>query len=457
MDLATVPLSTLTPVKSKRTLRLQLYLALLCGDLFAITLGFLLAGLVFPRTPEMFSSLGLAALVCVTYFAFAVAAEVYSKHALNEPKANRRKAFICLTYALLIAVLFFFVTKSGTLTSRLQFGVGALGGFVFLYASRSLFYRHLVRPREGSLQNELLIVDEVPFEGPDPQFMIRTRDLGLHPDLSDPGMLHRIGVAVAGFERVMVLCPPDRHYAWTLLLRGAAVDGEIILREEESSWILGLGKFNGKMTHVVSRGPLNTSNRALKRALDLAITVPVLIGLAPLLAFVAVAIKLDSRGPVLFKQDRVGRGNKLFKIMKFRSMRVEDCDSRGARSTSRTDNRITRVGSFIRKTSIDELPQLFNVLKGDMSLVGPRPHALGSLAGDALFWEVDHRYWLRHSLKPGITGLAQVRGFRGATEQRVDLERRLQADLEYVGNWSLVGELSILMRTFLVLMHRNAF
>jgi lipopolysaccharide/colanic/teichoic acid biosynthesis glycosyltransferase len=156
-------------------------------------------------------------------------------------------------------------------------------------------------------------------------------------------------------------------------------------------------------------------------------------------------------------QQRIGRSNQLFNILKFRSMRVEACDAEGNRSTERDDDRITRVGAFIRRTSIDELPQLINVLRGDMSLVGPRPHALGSLAGDKLFWEINEQYWVRHALKPGITGLAQIRGYRGATMQREDLENRLSADLEYVHGWRLWRDISILFYTAKVLIHRNAF
>ena len=118
---------------------------------------------------------------------------------------------------------------------------------------------------------------------------------------------------------------------------------------------------------------------------------------------------------------------------------------------------MTRIGRFIRATSIDELPQLFNILRGDMSFVGPRPHAIGSLAGDQLFWEVDQRYHHRHVCKPGLTGLAQVRGFRGATHRREDLINRLRADLEYVNGWSLMRDIMILFATLKVVVHRNAF
>jgi polysaccharide biosynthesis protein PslA len=138
-------------------------------------------------------------------------------------------------------------------------------------------------------------------------------------------------------------------------------------------------------------------------------------------------------------------------------MRQEACDADGRQSTQREDARISRFGSFIRRTSIDEIPQLFNVVKGEMSIVGPRPHALGSTAGNQLFWEISSKYWERHSLKPGITGLAQVRGYRGATETREDLTMRLQCDLEYLENWSVWRDFAIVSATLAVLIHPNAY
>ena len=138
-------------------------------------------------------------------------------------------------------------------------------------------------------------------------------------------------------------------------------------------------------------------------------------------------------------------------------MTLEGADSHGNRSASRNDDRITRVGKFIRRTSIDELPQLLNVLSGTMSIVGPRPHALGSRAADKLFWEVDPRYWHRHAAKPGLTGLAQVRGYRGATIIEDDLRNRLQADLEYLDTWSIWRDVKIIVMTFQVMVHKNAF
>jgi lipopolysaccharide/colanic/teichoic acid biosynthesis glycosyltransferase len=182
-----------------------------------------------------------------------------------------------------------------------------------------------------------------------------------------------------------------------------------------------------------------------------------LIFLAPLMLLTAVAIAIESRGPVLFRQDRVGQNNRIFKLLKFRSMRWEFADCRGHRSVSAGDHRLTRVGRFIRSTSIDELPQLFNVLAGDMSIVGPRPHALGSTAENETFWQIDSNYFDRHAAKPGITGLAQIRGFRGATRARKDLTGRLNADLEYLADWNIWRDLKIICGTFRVLMHPNAY
>ncbi len=156
-------------------------------------------------------------------------------------------------------------------------------------------------------------------------------------------------------------------------------------------------------------------------------------------------------------QRRLGRGNRFFNMYKFRSMRKAEADRDGNRSTGREDDRVTRVGRIIRRTSIDELPQLVNVLLGDMSLVGPRPHAIGSQAGNKLFWEVDERYWQRHSLKPGMSGLAQIRGLRGATEHESDLASRLQADLEYLEGWTIWRDVRIVLLTLRVLVHREAY
>jgi lipopolysaccharide/colanic/teichoic acid biosynthesis glycosyltransferase len=220
---------------------------------------------------------------------------------------------------------------------------------------------------------------------------------------------------------------------------------------------LGISAHGDTPTVIIANGPLVLFDRFVKRSFDVLLASCALVTLMPIWILIALSVKLDSRGPIFFSQIRIGRSNQMFRLMKFRSMRVDHSDGAGARSTSRDDDRITRVGKFIRSTSIDELPQLLNVLKGDMSIVGPRPHALGSRAADKLFWEVDQRYWHRHAAKPGLTGLAQVRGYRGATLYEDDLRNRLQADLEYLEHWSIWRDIKIILLTFRVLLHRNAF
>jgi lipopolysaccharide/colanic/teichoic acid biosynthesis glycosyltransferase len=270
-------------------------------------------------------------------------------------------------------------------------------------------------------------------------------------------MLLKLAELFQGVDRVVVACSRGHAGRWSQMLKGATIQGEILSRDYDDIGPVGVSSMGRHSTLVVSAGPLNVRQRAAKRAFDLALTIPVLILLLPVLLLVAIAIKLDSPGPVLFRQRRVGYGNALFEILKFRTMAASQTDAHGLVSTRRNDPRVTRIGAFLRRTSIDELPQLFNVLGGSMSIVGPRPHALGSLAGEQLFWHVDERYWHRHCLKPGITGLAQVQGFRGATHTREDLTSRLQADLQYIAGWSLWRDLSIVARTLRVLVHPRAF
>jgi polysaccharide biosynthesis protein PslA len=220
---------------------------------------------------------------------------------------------------------------------------------------------------------------------------------------------------------------------------------------------LGLSDWQNQSTLIVSRGPLTLTERSLKRFFDVALTLAFLPIWLPLVALAALAVKLESAGPAFFVQERVGQNNRRYSCYKLRTMRhdMEDCD--GHVSAARGDERLTRVGRVLRKLSLDELPQLVNVLAGDMSLVGPRPHALGSTAEGSLFWEVLPGYWTRHAMKPGVSGLAQVRGLRGPTLTRSDIERRLASDLEYITRWSIWLDIQILLRTLAVVVHRNAY
>ncbi len=204
----------------------------------------------------------------------------------------------------------------------------------------------------------------------------------------------------------------------------------------------------------VQRGPLTPFEYTVKRCIDVVLSGIGLLALLPLLVMVAIAIKLDSPGPVLFKQRRCGFNGRCFQILKFRTMSVLE-DGTAIAQAQRIDNRVTHLGKWLRRTSIDELPQLLNVLEGSMSLVGPRPHAV---AHDTQFDKVVRNYAFRHRVKPGLTGWAQVNGCRGPTPTPTDIERRVERDLWYIDNWSFRLDFAILLQTVTeVLRCRNAY
>ena len=205
--------------------------------------------------------------------------------------------------------------------------------------------------------------------------------------------------------------------------------------------------------------PIADWDIVIKQTFDRVVGALALVALSPVLAAAALAIKLDSSGPVFFKQKRFGFNNELIEVYKFRSMRVDQLDPTAAKLVTRDDPRVTRVGRFIRRTSIDELPQLINVVfKGDLSLVGPRPHAVHAKAADRQYDEVVDGYFARHRVKPGITGWAQVNGWRGETDTEEKIQQRVAHDLYYIENWSVWLDLKILMRTpFSLLSTSNAY
>ena len=188
----------------------------------------------------------------------------------------------------------------------------------------------------------------------------------------------------------------------------------------------------------------NPINRAIKRAFDLLVSTILLI-LSPLVIIpVAIGIKLSSPGPIFFVQKRTGYRGQAFNCYKFRTMRINaDSDTRQA---TKDDPRVTKFGNFLRRTSIDELPQFYNVWRGEMSIVGPRPHMV---AQTEMYSELIDKYMLRHTIKPGITGWAQVRGFRGQTEELWQMEKRVELDVWYAENWTFFMDLKIIVRTAL--------
>jgi Undecaprenyl-phosphate glucose phosphotransferase len=196
--------------------------------------------------------------------------------------------------------------------------------------------------------------------------------------------------------------------------------------------------------------PITGWHALVKRAFDLAVSLVLFLVALPILLLVAIAIKLDSPGPIFFKQDRFGFNNELIPVWKFRTMFQDQTDKNAERLAAIDDPRITRVGKVLRRTSLDELPQLFNVINGSMSLVGPRPHATRAKAAGRLYQEVIEGYASRHRVKPGITGWAQVNGWRGETDTDEKIIKRVEHDLYYISHWSLPLDISILFKTIQV-------
>lgn len=434
--------------------RIQSYLLLLLVDAAVIVAAFRAAAIVYPAGR---SAIDLPLIVLPIYCIVAVYASAYSIQVLLQRRYSVTRSVLALGITSLAILLIAFYTKSSADFSRLLFSIGIGCAAAGLVVGRSLAFVVTRRWCGASPISVVVVLDG----GPDPHVehahVVEAGMAGLTPDPNDPYALDAIARYLRHADRAIISCVPERRAVWALVLKGAHVAGEVIDPAVAELGVLGTRRYGDTGSMIVSASALTLRSRVLKRAFDLTFSIAALVVLSPFLALVALAIKLGDGGPILFVQRRLGRGNEFFDIWKFRSMAVAGSDAAGTRSAAVGDDRITRVGRFIRRTSIDELPQLVNIVRGDMSVVGPRPHALGSTAGDRLFWEIDQRYWHRHALKPGLTGLAQVRGLRGATDTESDLIGRLQADLEYLDGWSLKRDLLILVATLRVVVHARAF
>jgi lipopolysaccharide/colanic/teichoic acid biosynthesis glycosyltransferase len=442
---------------SASSLRIRLFLTLLAFDSISVLLSFVAAAYI-RGNYQVDSNWAFVVLVLIpVYLVTAMNAGAYATVNLQDPFRAVAKGLTTFALAMSAVIFIAFCLKTSAAFPRLVVSLGAVLSVLTIATSRYMVVRHMPLIIGGNPFNVVLLCDgDQPV--PEGKFsIVVASDAYFDPDLHDPVMYDRLAQSLAGADRVIVACAPARRSAWAQALKGANIQSELYMPELDSLAPLGISEHGGTPTVIIANGPLALFDRFVKRAFDIVLAGGALLVLSPVFAAVAVAIKLDTRGPVLFTQVRIGRANQMFRMKKFRSMVVEQADGAGERSTARDDDRVTRVGRFIRKTSIDELPQLLNVLRGDMSIVGPRPHALSSRAADKLFWEVDERYWHRHAAKPGLTGLAQIRGYRGATMEEDDLRNRLQADLEYLATWSIWRDIKIIVLTFRVLVHRNAF
>ena len=443
------------PNDDKRAFRLRFYMALFAGDILSLSVGFAIGRSFADARGLPVENLNWLAATLPLYLLLST--RTFTSETLQRWRRAAWLAIANLLAAFLLAIFVAFLLKEAAPISRLSAGVAFVAAAGLLLLSRSVIGWWSDRVFRGSVLSCVLIIDGVDMPRPAGLKIVASEPIDSAQTTIHPLALDRLAKQLRGVDEGYGACPPSRRATWSTVLKGSSVASQLLIPELDAIGVLGNKRFAGVASVLVSAGGLALRERVMKRALDLAIAVPAMLVLAPLLAVVAVLVKLDSRGPVFFTQTRVGEGNHLFTMFKFRSMRQAEADRDGAVSAARDDARVTRVGRIIRATSIDELPQLLNILKGDMSFVGPRPHAIGSLAGNQLFWEVDQRYHHRHVCKPGLTGLAQVRGLRGATHRREDLVNRLDADLEYVNGWSLMRDLVILCATLKVVVHRNAF
>jgi len=271
-----------------------------------------------------------------------------------------------------------------------------------------------------------------------------------------PGLAELEALIRAGRVETVVIAVPwiEEDRILDLLARLRAFPVDIRLAPAQLAFPFGRARYSSlsgiTMLDVFS-APLSGWKRLVKRLEDLLLGIALLVAFLPLMVIIAAAVRWDSPGPILFRQKRYGYNNALIEVFKFRTMRHECTDHNAERLVRPDDPRVTRLGSWLRRTSLDELPQLLNVIRGDMSLVGPRPHALRAKAADRLYEDVVEEYAARHRVKPGITGWAQVNGWRGVTDTEDKIRRRIEHDLDYIERWSVLLDLKILAMTVVAL------
>lgn len=447
-------LQNLSRKKQKRT---ALIFAIAFFDVFAIIFAFLIAAYMYLGVAGINQTFNVLFCVIPIYLVISLNNKAFRTKVLISWWISVSRGVVALLFSTISMLLILFFFKTSAEFSRVMFGLGTLGSVILISLTRASICRLTKFYIGSSPYADLCIYDDVPIEQKRHEGEINAKDYGLAADPNDANAVTRLAHLANGMDRIILHCLPEKRQAWVTMLRSLDIKSEIIAPELQSISPLAIEQRNGKISLLISAGQFRWDQRLVKRAFDLIfvfVSFPITL---PVICIFAIAVKLESPGPAFFRQERIGLGNRRFRIWKLRSMRFDLQDDTASKLTERDDPRITKVGKFIRSTSIDELPQIFNVLAGSMSIVGPRPHAEQALAGSSLYWEVDNSYWHRHVVKPGITGLAQVRGHRGNTFEEQHLAKRLQSDLEYVRDWSIMADFRISVQTMAVLFHKNAF
>jgi len=400
------------------------------------------------------------------------AADIYQVQAFRGHEKQYMRLASAWSVVFLLAVTASFFTRTGDQFSRAWLGSFYVVGLVALIGFRRVLFLLVRRwTRQGRLDRRTVVVGaggsgEALVAALAAQRDTDVRVIGVFDDRGET----RSAASCHGVPRLGTvddLVEFARHTRVDLVIFSLPISAETrILQMLKKLWVLPvdirLAAHSNKLRfrprsysyigHVpvldVFDRPMADWDVVMKWLFDKLIGSLMLVCAAPLMLVIAIAIKLDSKGPILFKQRRYGFNNKFVEIYKFRSMYVEHTDATADKLVTRNDPRVTRVGRFIRKTSLDELPQLFNVVFiGNLSLVGPRPHAINAKAEEHLYDEAVDGYFARHRVKPGITGWAQVNGWRGETDSREKILRRVEHDLYYIENWSILFDLYILALT----------
>ena len=422
------------------------------------------------------------AIAALSMLAFQTA-DIYQVQAFRGYEKQYMRLASAWSVVFLIVIGASFFAKAGDMFSRVWLGTFYVSGLAALILSRNMLF-YLVRKwtREGRLTRRTVIVG-----GGDPGARVieelrRQKDsgveiIGLFDDRGDD----RSGAECAGERKLGTvddLVEFGRRTRVDLVIFSLPISAEgRILQMLKKLWVLPLDirlaahtnklQFRPRSYSYIGNVPvIDVFDRpiadwdvVMKWLFDKIIGTIALILVLPLLAMIAILIKLDSRGPIFFKQKRYGFNNDLIEVYKFRSMYADATDATASKLVTKNDPRVTRVGRIIRKASLDELPQLFNVVfKGNLSLVGPRPHAVNAKAEAVLYAEAVDGYFARHRVKPGITGWAQINGWRGETDTDEKIQRRVEHDLYYIENWSVLFDLYIVARTpFVLLNTENAY
>ncbi|MEL6751894.1 MAG: undecaprenyl-phosphate glucose phosphotransferase [Pseudomonadota bacterium] len=410
------------------------------------------------------------------------ASDSYQVSALRTHVSQLGTVFLAWSGVLAIATVFAFFGQLSEEYSRVWFGSWFITGLAFFVIERSIVARLVRRwASDGRLERLAVIVGG----GGNAEELIKSLEMAGDNDVRICGIFDdrkgdRSPPMVAGYPKlgtIAELVEFGRRARVDMLIVSLPITAEKrVLELLKKVWVLPVDirlsahtnklRFRPRSYSYVGAvpfldvfdKPIADWDSVMKRGFDILFSTLALVGLSPLMLAAMIAIKLDSKGPVIFRQKRFGFNNEVIEVLKFRSMYTDMSDADAKVVVTKGDPRVTKVGRFIRKTSIDELPQLINVLTGELSLVGPRPHAVNAHTQNQLWDEVVDGYFGRHKVKPGVTGWAQINGWRGEVDSEEKIRRRVEHDLYYIENWSVLFDLHILLATpFKLLNTENAY